>query len=519
MLVTEKTIMIVTNKNKIFEYIAPSIEEAVNRYIKEVLVFKRGFTISESAWQALMANSKLETHNGMRPLTVFVELVNGLCRRRSDRIARVVTNYLRAYPDCEYIADNGVVYGVSEGKAYAEVVGYSGLGDAVKIEREFEDLPVTHIAAGAFERSAIKSIIIPNTITNIDIKAFYECFNLNKIIYCGTAETWNDITIDPLNEPFIDAEVQYHELVNNVCTYCTEMHEHKAVDVRIENVVEATCTAKGRYDTVQYCSCGQKLGSTTTYTDMKDHVRIIDQKVDPTCEKTGLTAGEHCASCKEVFKAQEVIPATGHVAGEVVIENDSRTGDDKCSQNGTYEEVTRCVKCNKELKRETVTVTASGHKAAAAVKEKEVAATCTTKGSYDLVTECSVCGKELSRETKSIEALDHAFGEWKVTKTATCCYSGTKERTCSRCGKKETATIASTQQHVSTYEKETRIEPTCARTGTKTITTYCSATDKAIGTKTESIPATGLHFWTGEEGRQTCKVCGTAKFEEFEEFG
>lgn len=43
-----------------------------------------------------------------------------------------------------------------------------------------------------------------------------------------------------------------------------------------------------------------------------EHANIVVSKAkDPTCTKTGLTAGESCADCYKVFIAQEVVPATG----------------------------------------------------------------------------------------------------------------------------------------------------------------------------------------------------------------
>ena len=35
----------------------------------------------------------------------------------------------------------------------------------------------------------------------------------------------------------------------------------------------------------------------------------------------------------------------------------------------------------------------------------------------------------------------HAYGDWKIVSEATCTQNGTKERICSKCNDKETATI------------------------------------------------------------------------------
>ncbi|MBQ8911516.1 MAG: leucine-rich repeat protein [Clostridia bacterium] len=43
------------------------------------------------------------------------------------------------------------------------------------------------------------------------------------------------------------------------------------------------------------------------------HVPVTDAAVPPTCEGTGLTEGSHCSLCGDVFKAQTVVPSTGHI--------------------------------------------------------------------------------------------------------------------------------------------------------------------------------------------------------------
>ena len=58
---------------------------------------------------------------------------------------------------------------------------------------------------------------------------------------------------------------------------------------------------------------------------------------------------------------------------------------------------------------------------------------------------CTVCG---SKETRAIEKLDdHSFGEWVVKKAAGCVDDGAQERVCSVCGKKEKQSIANKGGH------------------------------------------------------------------------
>lgn len=71
------------------------------------------------------------------------------------------------------------------------------------------------------------------------------------------------------------------------------------------------------------------------------------------------------------------------------------------------------------------------------VKENIVPATCTESGSKTVV--CEDCGETISTEV--IPATGHSFGEWTVTKEATCFEDGEETRTCSVCQAVETRPI------------------------------------------------------------------------------
>ena len=74
----------------------------------------------------------------------------------------------------------------------------------------------------------------------------------------------------------------------------------------------------------------------TTVPADHDHVAEPIPAVEPTCTKTGLTAGEKCALCGEILTPQQVVPALGH---RYRVESSSKS-------NVMY----RCVRCDKVLK-------------------------------------------------------------------------------------------------------------------------------------------------------------------------
>jgi len=82
-------------------------------------------------------------------------------------------------------------------------------------------------------------------------------------------------------------------------------------------------------------------------------------------------------------------------------------------------------------------------------------ADCTNDG-YTGDTYCKDCGELISSGEVIHATGDHKFGNWKITKAATCTAEGTQTRTCSVCGKVETATIAKVaHKYVDTVVKPT----------------------------------------------------------------
>lgn len=109
------------------------------------------------------------------------------------------------------------------------------------------------------------------------------------------------------------------------------------------------------------------------------HTEEIIQGVNPTCINTGLTEGIKCTTCGKILVEQEVIPALGH---------------DYVDIPGT-----------------------------------SIEATCTEPGKTAKM-KCSRCGDVKDGEVTP--ALGHDWGEWTLTKAATCTEAGQESRTCSR---------------------------------------------------------------------------------------
>ena len=91
---------------------------------------------------------------------------------------------------------------------------------------------------------------------------------------------------------------------------------HKADSVAFENIVEATCTTAGSKDSVVYCSvCHVELSRTKVVIPATGHTVVVDAAVAATATTDGLTEGSHCSVCGETIVAQKVVPATGEQGG------------------------------------------------------------------------------------------------------------------------------------------------------------------------------------------------------------
>ena len=288
----------------------------------------------------------------------------------------------------------------------------------------------------------------------VDVEA--ACNDGSKSHHCTRCDAKTDITVIPGkgHTVVIDAAVApsctepgltegKHCSVCNTVIKAQEVIPAKGHTEVIDEAVEATCTKTGLTEG-KHCSVCNTVIKAQEVVPAHGHTEVVDKAVEATCTKTGLTEGKHCSVCNTVIKAQEVIPAKGHT--EVIDEAVEAT----CTKTGLTEGK-HCSVCDATIKAQEV-VPAKGH---TEVVDKAVEATCTKTG----LTEgkhCSVCGTVIKAQETVPATGKHSFGDWKTTKAATCTAEGTQTRTCSACGKVETATIAKTaHQYVDTVVKPT----------------------------------------------------------------
>ena len=213
-------------------------------------------------------------------------------------------------------------------------------------------------------------------------------------------------------------------------------HTTKLVDT-----VAPTCTQPGNKAYYVCETCGRafkdKQGTQATTVRAEavpalGHTEVTDQRVEPTCTKTGLTEGTHCSVCGEVLTAQKEIPAKGH--SEVIDEGTEPT----CTKPGLTEGK-HCSVCNEVLTAQEE-IPAKGHDVEK-VEAKD--ATCTEDGNNDYYV-CRVCGEAFKDEkceqattveAETLSALGHEITKVEAAEPTWEAAGNIEYYICSRCEK------------------------------------------------------------------------------------
>ncbi len=206
---------------------------------------------------------------------------------------------------------------------------------------------ITSMGTGLFaECTALSEVTIPSSVEVIGDNAFSNCSSLTTVNYNDTQENWNKISISETgNEALDTAAINYHN--------------HTAGETVKENNIDPTCTAKGSYDNVVYCTvCNAEISRVTVTVDetghswdsgsitaeatctqdgtrlyrctvcgdtMEEtipaagHTIVTDEAVEATCFETGLTEGSHCSVCGEIIVAQNIIDKIPHSFSKTVV--------------------------------------------------------------------------------------------------------------------------------------------------------------------------------------------------------
>ena len=171
--------------------------------------------------------------------------------------------------------------------------------------------------------SGLTSIKIPNSVTSIGNYTFSGCIGLTRVIYLGTEEQWNNLTIGsdndyclkatkifhvhtPANDFSFNATYHWYQCTDEACPVKDEpqaqdgcaLHEWENGICRVcqyscnHTGGTATCTKKA------VCTeCGIEYGEK----DSNKHENLYHAAQAPTCTKNGYEAYWKCKNCAKLF--------------------------------------------------------------------------------------------------------------------------------------------------------------------------------------------------------------------------
>ena len=214
------------------------------------------------------------------------------------------------------------------------------------------------------------------------------------------------------------------------CDYTEGLAAHSGSGITIENYVAPTCTTKGGYDSVIYCSvCSYEMSREHVvldydYTNHSTTNTYSEVLYEATCSAPGMKV-YYCAACDHVVRYEELpVNSNAHCWGAWVNNGDG-THSRTCAYCGEANKQTK-PHVRREIYRSAPTCVTEGcivsycpdcgtvvtdvleatgrHIAGDVRQENYVAPTCGTEGSYDAVRYCTVCGLEMSRTPQTVAA-------------------------------------------------------------------------------------------------------------------
>ena len=281
----------------------------------------------------------------------------------------------------------------------------------------------------------------------------------------------------------VHKDVETHDLSCVACGYISATEKHTYVDGYCACGFENPCEHSGGNATCKSRAVCATCGY--EYGELGDHSKQTVVGYAATCTEDGLTDGEKCSVCEEILVEQIVIPASHK---EEIVPATPPTCEEEGLTVGS-----KCSACGEILKAQE-SVEALGH---SYWQTSHTSPTCTQQGSATYT--CEICEKT---KTEYTDALGHTESEWITQTEAACETAGQKYKICLVC--EDTLESESIPATGHSWNSGEVISPTCEEQG------YTKYTCKSC-TKVENrnyTDATG-HTPEIDEGRAaTCTESG-----------
>lgn len=214
-------------------------------------------------------------------------------------------------------------------------------------------------------------------------------------------------------------------------------------DYEMTDSDEATCEEDG------YQTYVCKHDATHTYTEPTTklgHIRETVPAVEPSCEGTGLTAGEKCSRCGETLVAQEVIDPNGHTDAD----DDEDHSCDVCGKENVSPH-TPGGEWQKDGTSHWQVCTVSG--CGEAVEDTKVSHIPDHEGgaTEEYAVNCTVCGYLMEQQLVHSHTFDKQVLDDKYLKSSADCEQAAVYYYSCRCGESGTETFVSGSAKGHTY--------------------------------------------------------------------
>ena len=253
-------------------------------------------------------------------------------------------------------------------------------------------------------------------------------------------------------------------------------HEHVPKGAVTENLIDATCTDKGSYDKVIYCSdCGDELSREQKIIPAIGHLETTISGKASTCTEQGYSDSVYCYLCDTVLREAVEIPLKSHTYDDSL--------DNECNVCGCIREVL-CDHSN-------------------AVVLPGILPTCTTYGLSEGRV-CLACGEKLD-EQQVVPSLGHDIVEHEANAAGCTTIGWDRYDTCTRCDYTTYFELPSLGHNE--IEREAK-EPSCAEVGwdAHTACSRCEYTTRV------EIPALGHDEVIHESVAPDCTTEGCAEY-------
>ena len=348
---------------------------------------------------------------------------------------------------------------------------------------------------------------IPEGIETIGSEAFAECGSIVKVVIPASVKTIGEnafascsnlveIEVDKNNDYFCSVDgVLFTKDMKTLVSVPAGKTGNFKLPTSVEEIRKGAFTGCTSELTVSLTS-GGNFGMEDAdifspciiqiVNDDSSEVTYVYTKENPaTCTESGYIITEYIKG-SDIRTETETVEATGHVWSEW-----KTTKDATCTASG---EITRHCTVEGCIAEETEPITATGHKY---IPQEVIAPTCESDGFTTY--KCRDCEDRYTDDI--VDKLGHDFGEWVVTKAATCTEAGIKTHSCTHdgCDKSETEEIPALGHTMIPCDGKTA---TCTEAGYKDHY-FCSACKNYFSDESGNVTIGNLDAWKLGEGKTT----------------